>query len=395
MIRSSARIRRRTPLFPLPDTARDSRVGGRHGQGRNACLLAAALIVTIPSPARAHERAVTVSSVDIADSGTAPITIVWKVDVAIDDLARLPGLAGLPARLDEAALRAHADAIGRALAPGARVIPDGGGALPPRVGAIEPRFASGTRRIAAVVQTLAFTAPVPFARATLSSRFLAPAGPGHRALITVTWSGQSRRYARTEPAEIAIARGQLFASWVATFAEFFRWGVGHILIGWDHLAFLFCLILAARRPRDLLLTVTAFTAGHSLTLLAAGFGVLRVSPRLAEIGIALTVIYVALENIARGERPARGRWWQAAAFGLVHGLGLASELAARLDEAGPRLAAAVLAFNVGVELGQIVVGALLFAVVVWLRRWRPLVRIASLPVLVLGVYWLIARTIGN
>ena len=154
------------------------------------------------------------------------------------------------------------------------------------------------------------------------------------------------------------------------------------------------LILASRRPRDLLLLVTAFTAGHSLTLIAAGLGAFRVTPRLADIGIALTVVYVAAENIARGEKPARSRWLQATLFGLVHGLGLASELAARLDDAGPRLVAAVLAFNVGVEIGQIAIGTVLFFAVWWLRRWGAIVRIASLPVLLLGLYWLIARTAG-
>jgi hydrogenase/urease accessory protein HupE len=335
-----------------------------------------------------------VSSVDITDAGPGPATVVWTVDVAIDDVARLPGVS-LPRNLEEAGLRAHADAIGRALAPGARVVPDGGGALPPQIGPIAPRFAAGNRRIVAVVQTLTFVAPHPFQRATLSSAFLAGAGPDHRALVTVSWAGHSRRYARTEPAEIAIERGRLFPSWASTFGDFVRWGAGHILIGWDHLAFLFCLILASRRPRDLLLMVTAFTAGHSLTLIAAGLGVLRVTPRLAEIGIALSIIYVAIENIVRGEKPAPKRWLQAGLFGLVHGLGLAGELAARLDEAGPRLVAAVLAFNVGVELGQVLVGVAMFAGVAWVRRRRALVRAASLPILLLGVYWLIARTVGG
>jgi hydrogenase/urease accessory protein HupE len=181
-----------------------------------------------------------------------------------------------------------------------------------------------------------------------------------------------------------------------TFGEFVLWGTGHILVGWDHLAFLFCLILASRRPRQLLVMVTAFTVGHSATLIAAALGALRVTPRLAEIGIALSVVYVALENIARGEKPARNRWLLAAGFGLVHGLGLATELATRLDDAGPRLVAAVLAFNLGVELGQLVVGAAMFAALVWARRAtsRPLVRAASIPVVILGVYWLIARTVG-
>jgi hydrogenase/urease accessory protein HupE len=367
-------------------------------------LLAAALIVTVPSLARAHEQAVTVSSIDIqeaASRGQQPqraepgLKIVWKVDVAVDDLLRLPRLAALPRKLDEESLRAHAGTIARAVAAGARVTATDGVALAQELGATEPRFAPEARRIVAVVQTLTFTSIGPLDRVALRSGVLAETGPDHRAVLTVTWAGQTRRFGRTEPAEIVVQRGHMIPSWAATFGEFLLWGTSHILIGWDHLAFLFCLILASRRPRDLLLMVTAFTAGHSLTLIAAGLGAFRVTPRLADIGIALTVVYVAIENVARGEKPARSRWVQAALFGLVHGLGLASELAVRLDEAGSRLVAGVLAFNVGVEIGQILVGAVMFVAVAWLRRRGPLVRVASLPVLVLGVYWLIARTLGH
>src|SRR5262245_10331359 len=96
MNRSSARRRRRSALFPFRDTVcRDSKSRGQHGQGRIVGLLAAAVIVTAPSLARAHEQAVTVSYVEIADPdlGANPTTISWKADVAVDDVLRLPGLA--------------------------------------------------------------------------------------------------------------------------------------------------------------------------------------------------------------------------------------------------------------------------------------------------------------
>jgi hydrogenase/urease accessory protein HupE len=342
-----------------------------------AMLSLAAAVVLWPCAAQAHEQDVVVSTVEIAD---AEPRVVWRVE--------------LPIHMDEAQLRARADDLGRAVATTARVIPEGEEPLSVAIGSVEPRFAPGTRQIVAVVQTLTFAGPRAFARVTLHAA-RPPGTAGNQALMTVRWAGQSRRFARTMPADIVVERGRLFPSAAATFGEFLLWGARHIVAGWDHLAFLFCLILASRRPRQLLVMVTAFTVGHSATLIAAALGALRVSPRLAEIGIALSVVYVALENIARGEKPARNRWALAAGFGLVHGLGLASELATRLDDAGPRLVAAVLAFNLGVELGQLAVGAAMFAVLAWVRRTtpRPLVRAASLPIVLLGVYWLIARTV--
>ncbi len=358
-------------------------------------MLVLSLAIVAPSAAQAHEQAVTVSSIDIVDAPSGSTTIVWKVDVAIDDLAHFPQLTELARRPDESAVRAHAGAIGRALAPAASVVVDGGSALPVQIGATEPRFDPERRRIVAVVQTLTFAARQSFERVTLRTEFLGKAGAGHRTLTTVSWAGQSRRYARSAPGAIDVTRGRLFPSAAATFGEFLVWGTGHILVGWDHLAFLFCLILASRRPRDLLLMVTAFTLGHSLTLITAGLGAVHVTPRLADIGIALSVVYVAIENFVRGEKPAPTRWWLAGGFGLVHGLGLASDLSNRLDDAGPRLIAAVLAFNVGIELGQILVGGVMFVALTWARRsGRPLVRVASLPVLLLGLYWLIARSVG-
>jgi hypothetical protein len=133
-------------------------------------------------------------------------------------------------------------------------------------------------------------------------------------------------------------------------------GFFHILDGIDHLLFLLCLVIPFRRFRALLLVVTSFTIAHSITLIASAFemapGALWFPP-LIETLIAASIVYMGLENIVspRLER----RWLITFAFGLVHGFGFSFALRERLQFAGEHLLTSLLAFNVGVEIGQVVV----------------------------------------
>jgi len=143
--------------------------------------------------------------------------------------------------------------------------------------------------------------------------------------------------------------------------RFVRLGFAHILDGTDHLLFLFCLVIPFRRFRALVLIVTAFTIAHSMTLIAAASGLvpeaLWFSP-LIETGIAASILYMALENIV-GSTNVQRRWMIAFAFGLVHGFGFSFALRETLQFAGSHLLTSLLAFNVGVEAGQLFVLALL------------------------------------
>ncbi len=133
-------------------------------------------------------------------------------------------------------------------------------------------------------------------------------------------------------------------------------GFWHILEGTDHLLFLLCLIIPFRQTRPLIVMVTSFTIAHSITLIAAAFGfvpdALGFAP-LIELMIALTLIYLALENIA-GSNLQR-RWIISFAFGLVHGFGFSFALRDSLQFAGDHLLTSLLAFNIGVEIGQLAV----------------------------------------
>ncbi len=153
---------------------------------------------------------------------------------------------------------------------------------------------------------------------------------------------------------------RLDPSWSQAAARFVRSGFDHILGGADHLLFLLCLVIPVRRLRPLVFVVTAFTLAHSMALLASAMGVVPDAlwfPPLVETLIAASIVYMALENIASPHAPHRAL--VAFGFGLVHGFGFSFALRESLQFAGPHLLASLVAFNVGVELGQLAVLVLL------------------------------------
>jgi hypothetical protein len=162
--------------------------------------------------------------------------------------------------------------------------------------------------------------------------------------------------------------------------RFVQLGFAHILDGTDHLLFLFCLVIPFRRFGALALIVTAFTVAHSITLIgaASGYGpdALWFSP-LVETLIATSILYMALENIA-GAGSVQRRWIIAFAFGLVHGFGFSFALRSTLQFAGSHLVTALLAFNVGVEIGQLLVLAAFIPVLQLLFRFVVAERIGTI-----------------
>ena len=144
--------------------------------------------------------------------------------------------------------------------------------------------------------------------------------------------------------------------WHQAAARFVRSGFGHILEGIDHLLFLLCLVIPVRRIRMLVMVVTSFTVAHSITLIASAYNVAPGGlwfPPLVETLIAASIVYMALENIV-GANVVR-RWLITFAFGLVHGFGFSFALRDSLQFAGSHLLTALLSFNLGVELGQLLV----------------------------------------
>jgi len=164
-------------------------------------------------------------------------------------------------------------------------------------------------------------------------------------------------------------RVALDPSWLQAVFRFIELGFFHILDGIDHLLFLLCLVIPIRNFRKLVPIVTSFTVAHSITLIASAFGLAPNAlwfPPLIEMLIALSIVYMAFENIV-GARLDR-RWLIAFAFGLVHGFGFSFVLRDTLQFAGGHLLTALLSFNLGVEIGQLFVLALTVPLLAWLFR---------------------------
>ena len=146
-------------------------------------------------------------------------------------------------------------------------------------------------------------------------------------------------------------------------------GFHHILDGIDHLLFLFCLVVPFRSFRALVPIITSFTAGHSITLIAAALGLTPQAlwfPPLIETLIALSIVYMAFENILGAK--LKNRWMIAFSFGLVHGFGFSFALSEVLQFGGSHLLTSLVSFNVGVEFGQLFVLALTVPLLEFLFR---------------------------
>lgn len=183
-----------------------------------------------------------------------------------------------------------------------------------------------------------------------------------------------------------------------SFKIFFRLGIEHIVKGFDHLLFLAGLLVACRRFRTMAIIITCFTVAHSITLALAALDIASIPPRIVEPLIAVSIVYVGIENLLRrGEEP-RGRWALTFLFGLIHGFGFASVLRQiGLGKNGSSILSPLFSFNLGVELGQIAIAALFLPVLFYLRRQPSFVRyglpVASALITLAGIYWLVQRTL--
>ena len=169
--------------------------------------------------------------------------------------------------------------------------------------------------------------------------------------------------------------------WHQAALRFVALGFEHILDGIDHLLFLVCLVIPVRRIRPLVAIVTSFTVAHSVTLMASAFGLAPSAlwfPPLVEMLIAMSIVYMAFENIV-GVKLER-RWLITFGFGLVHGFGFSFALQETLQFAGSHLLTSLLSFNVGVELGQLLVLVLIVPILGVLFRFAVAERIGTILV---------------
>ena len=184
----------------------------------------------------------------------------------------------------------------------------------------------------------------------------------------------------------------------ASFSDFVTLGLEHIFTGYDHLFFLFGLLLVCANSRELISIITCFTVGHSLTLALATLNLVHLSPRITEPLIALTILIVGVENFWRRSELPKRRWILTLLFGLVHGFGFATVLRELgVGTNGKDIVRPLLGFNCGVEIGQLIFAALILPIFWWARtkpvfarQWVPAL---SAAVALAGLYWLIERIV--
>lgn len=224
---------------------------------------------------------------------------------------------------------------------------------------------------------------------------------GHRqAFVAVNASGveMARSLLSNREATTTVIADEMSAPPSHSLSDFFLLGVRHILTGYDHLLFLFGLLIVCRNLREATLLITCFTIAHSLTLALSTFGLVQLPNRWVESAIAASILYVGLENLARGGGRFRGRWLLTFTFGLVHGLGFAGALREMgVANGGWATAIPLAGFNSGVEAGQLCVAAVLLPLILHYRKQPRFLRIAvpacSVIVAAAGGCWLVQRAI--
>jgi hypothetical protein len=226
---------------------------------------------------------------------------------------------------------------------------------------------------------------------TLTFDVFGQLGDAHTILGVFVWEGREDEviFTRFEPDYLYDTGYRTPLS--QQIAQYFKLGVKHIFLGYDHIAFLFALLFV-NRFMDLVKVITAFTLAHTLTLALAVLQIVRFPPLLVEIGIAATIMYVAAENL--WVKSTGRRWMLTFGFGLVHGFGFANVLR-ELGLPARGLERSLVSFNLGVEAGQIVIVGALWPLLWWINRqsWAAGFRVGlSVVIFLLGAAWFVERT---
>lgn len=227
---------------------------------------------------------------------------------------------------------------------------------------------------------------------TIQYHLFPPGVPTASCLATILQGGQVRNVVFTpEHREVSFRFDRM--SIATQLASFIVLGIRHILTGYDHVLFLLSLLMLGGTLRQLVKVVTAFTVAHSITLSLATLNVVALPARWVESAIALSILYVAAENLWRKDITLRQRWLVTCGFGLVHGLGFASILQG-LNLPRANVAVSLSGFNLGVEIGQIAIVTVAFLTMQVLRRWPWEVAVrrwVSAGAAAFGLIWFVQR----
>ena len=249
--------------------------------------------------------------------------------------------------------------------------------------------------------------PVVFSTLEIQSNLIASLPLGHRQYLQVqNLAGETvfERLLSASAHRVTVQMPHTSASMapfetVRSFANFLSLGVKHILTGYDHLLFLLGLLIVARGFVSALTIITSFTIAHSITLTVATLHLVQIPSRIVEPLIAASIVFVGVENLLRGDIP-NARRMVPFGFGLIHGFGFASALReAGIGSGTGGIVLPLFSFNLGVELGQIMVAAAALPIIWKLRenpmfvaRWAPA---CSAVVALLGSFWFVERVYTN
>ena len=236
-----------------------------------------------------------------------------------------------------------------------------------------------------------YTSTIPINTAAITLRFLTDLYPDHRILAELDDGNEELQFVFQHENTWSWERDN--SSVWTTAIGFVLFGMEHILIGYDHILFLLGLLLVAKGFRNLVIIVTAFTVAHTLTLALATLGIVEPIGRLVEAAIALSIMYVGIENLV--VKDIKNRWIVAFVFGLVHGFGFAGLLQQMdLEKAG--LLTSLLTFNLGVEIGQITIIVIAWPLIQKLTKTvyrKQIIQLVSLVITLFGLLWFVQRVI--
>ena len=318
--------------------------------------------------------------------------VVVRLSIACSDMSRVVPLDADCGYLTESSLalaRPHLEAFGRQAIElwfaDQRVVPAAVEAVVDQIGGIDLqiRFIGGAG-----------------SQIKIRSAAMSSLPRGHRQYLSVFDArgdklGETLLDASTDKFELAI--GVPSIARMDSLLQFLGLGLEHILTGYDHLVFLLGLLVVGAGFRDVAKIITSFTAAHSITLVLSTLNLVRIPPAVVEPLIALSIVYVGVENIFR--RDLKWRWLLTFGFGLIHGFGFASALRDLGIGSAGGAALPLVSFNVGVELGQLGVAVVVLPLI-WKFSTRPafvttLAPVCSILISIAGGFWLIERIMGE
>lgn len=350
------------------------------------CILLLCLLPVLASAARAHQPGLSHLAVQIRTNAVeCDLIVSWT---ELENVLPLDSDANGELSNDEFA---SAKAKLRALGDGAIALSTDGKPLVRLSTLIDRDDSTGVRFVTRWVL------PPQASSLRIRSELLPDLQQGHRQILSVrgvTNAPLAQLTLTRERPQHDVSLLETGTSVDHTFAQFLWLGVEHILSGWDHLTFLLGLLIVGGKARESVKIITSFTVAHSITLVLATLDVIRFPDVWVEIIIAASIVYVGIENLCR--HSYRGRWLLTFFFGLIHGCGFATALRERgIEVDGGSVWKPLLSFNLGVELGQLAIAAV---VLPWIWKLQPKFSRWWIPALstivaLLGAWLLLERTL--